>query len=70
MAAARPGGSQPSSGAFTDEVAFELSEGGEHVEDELAAGSGGVDRPLEAAEPDPALSQAGNRVDQVPERPA
>jgi hypothetical protein len=36
------------------------------MEDELAAGGGGVDRLLEAAEPDPTLSQAGNGVDQVP----
>jgi hypothetical protein len=41
----------PSGGAFADQVAFELSQGGEDVEDELAAGGGGVDRLLEAAEP-------------------
>jgi hypothetical protein len=35
------------------------------VEDELAAGGGGVDRLLEAAEPDAALGQAGDGVDQV-----
>jgi hypothetical protein len=57
-------------GAFADEVAFELGQGGEHVEDELAAGGGGVDRLLEAAEPDPALSQAGHGVDQVAKGPA
>jgi hypothetical protein len=34
------------------------------VEDELAAG-GGVDRLLEAAEPDAALGQPGDGVDQV-----
>ena len=33
-----PGGGQPSGGAFADEVAFELGQGGEEVEDELAAG--------------------------------
>src|SRR5215218_4040115 len=42
--------------------------GREHVEDELAAGGGGVDRLLEAAEPDPAVSQAGHGVDQMPQR--
>jgi hypothetical protein len=35
------------------------------VEDELAPGGGGVDRLLEAAEPDAALSQPGDGVDQV-----
>jgi hypothetical protein len=37
------------------------------MEDELAARGGGVDRLLETAEPDPALRQAGDGVDQVPE---
>jgi hypothetical protein len=37
------------------------------VEDELAAGGGGVDRLLQAAEPDATLSQLGSGVDQVPE---
>jgi hypothetical protein len=60
VAAAGPGG-----GAFADEVAFELGQGGEHVEDELAAGGGGVDRLLEAPEPDAAVGQAGDDVDQV-----
>jgi len=50
---------------FADEVAFELGQGGEDVEDELAAGSGGVDRLLEAAEPDAAVRQAGDGVDQM-----
>jgi hypothetical protein len=40
------------------------------MEHELAAGSGGVDRLLQAAEPDPLLGQPGDGVDQVPERPA
>ena len=57
----------PAAGAFADEVAFELGQGGEHVEDELAARGGGVDRLLEAAEPDPAVGQAGDGVDQVPQ---
>jgi hypothetical protein len=43
-AAAGPGGGQPRRSAFADEVAFELGQGGEDVEDELAAGGGGVDR--------------------------
>ena len=35
------------------------------MEDELAAGGGGVDRLLEAAEPDPTVGEAGDGVDQV-----
>jgi hypothetical protein len=64
MAAAGPGGSKPSGCPLADEVAFELGQGGEDVEDELAAG-GGVDRLLEAAEPDAAVGEAGDGVDQV-----
>jgi hypothetical protein len=60
-----PSGDQAGGGAFADEVAFELGQGGEHVEDELAAGGGGVDRLLEAAESDAAVGKAGNGVDQV-----
>jgi hypothetical protein len=58
---------RPAPGAFADEVAFELGEGGEDVEDEFAAGGGGVDRLLEAAEPDAAVGEAGDGVDQVPQ---
>jgi hypothetical protein len=64
-AAASPGSGQPSGGAFADEVAFELGQGCEHVEHQLAARGGGVDRLLEAAEPDPAVGQLGDGVDQV-----
>jgi len=60
VAAAGPGGGQPGGGAFADEVAFELGQGGEDVEDELAAGGGGVDRFLEAPEPNPTLGQPGD----------
>jgi hypothetical protein len=65
MAAPDPGRGQPSARPLADQVAFELSQGGEHMEDELAAGSGGIDRLLEAAEPDPTLSQSSDGVDQV-----
>jgi hypothetical protein len=38
------------------------------MEDELAAGGGGgVDRLLEAAEPNPTLGQAGDGVDRMPQ---
>jgi hypothetical protein len=67
VAPAGSGGGQPGGGAFADEVAFELGQGREHVEDELAAGGGGVDCLLEAAEPDAALGQAGDGVDQMPQ---
>jgi hypothetical protein len=66
-AAAGLSSGQAGGGAFADEVAFELGQGGEHVEDELADGGGGVDRFLEAAEPDAAVGQAGDGVDQVPQ---
>ena len=65
MAPAGPSSRQPSGRAFADEVAFEFGQGGEDVEDELAARGGGVDRLLGAAEPDPAVGQAGDGVDQV-----
>jgi hypothetical protein len=64
---ASPGGDQPGAGAFADQVAFELSQGREDVKDELAARRGGVDRLLQTAEPDLALGQAGDGVDQVPQ---
>ena len=67
MAAPNPGSSQPGGGAFADEVAFELGQGGKDMEDELAAGGGGVDRLLQAAESDAAVGQAGDGVDQVAE---
>jgi hypothetical protein len=66
-AAASPSGRQPSGRALADEVAFELGQGREDVEDELAAGGGGVDRLLQAAEPDAAPGQAGDGLDQVPQ---
>ena len=40
------------------------------MEDALAAWSGGVDRLLQAPEPDPTLGQPGDCVNQVSERPA
>ena len=40
------------------------------MKDELAARGSGVDRFLQATESDPALGQAGDGVDQVPQRAA
>ena len=37
------------------------------MEDELAARGGGVDRLLQAAEPDASVGQAGDGVDQMPQ---
>jgi hypothetical protein len=55
-----PGSGQPGGCAFADQVAFELGQSGEDVEDELAAGGGGVDCLLQAAESDPTVGQAGD----------
>jgi hypothetical protein len=60
-----PGRGQPGGRAFADQVAFELGQSREHVEDKFAAGGGGVDRLLERPELDAALSQAGDDVDQM-----
>jgi hypothetical protein len=38
VAAPGPGRGQPGTGPFSDEVAFELGQGGKDMEDELAAG--------------------------------
>ena len=62
VAAAGPGGGQPGAGAFADQVAVELGQGGEDVEDELAAGGGGIDRFLQAPEADAAVGQAGDEL--------
>ena len=56
--------------AFADEVTLELSQRAEDVEDELAAGGGGVDLLGEALKADPALRQGGDDLDQVLERAA
>jgi hypothetical protein len=39
------------------------------MEHQLAAGAGGVDRLLQAPEPDPAVGKAGDGVDQMPQGP-
>ena len=65
VAAPGPSRGQPGAGVFADEVAFELGQGGEHMEHELAAGGGGFDRLLQAAEPDAAFSESGDGVDQM-----
>ena len=67
LAAAGPGRGQPSGGALADEITFELGQGREHVEHKLAARGGGVDRLLEAPEPDPPVGKVGDGVDEMPE---
>jgi hypothetical protein len=49
VAAAGPDGVQACAGALADQLARELGERAEDVEDELAAGAGGVDALLQAA---------------------
>jgi hypothetical protein len=68
VAAAGPGRSQPGGRAFADQVAFQLGQGGEHMEDELPAGGGGVDRLLQAPEPDTTVGELTDGVDQVAQR--
>ena len=67
VAAAGPSRGQPGGGPFADQVAFELGQGGEDMKDELTAGSGGVDRLLQTAEPDPTLGELSDGVDQMPQ---
>ena len=57
-------------GALDDELADELRQRGEHVEDEAAAGGGGVDRLLQGAEPDAGLRRSSHDRDQVLQRAA
>jgi hypothetical protein len=54
-------------GAFLDEIAFEFGAGAEHVEDEAAAGGGGVDRFLERTEAAAASGECSDAVDEVGE---
>jgi hypothetical protein len=70
VAAAGPHRGQPRGRAFADQVAFELGQGGKHMEDELAAGGGCVDRLLQTAKPDSPVGKAGDGVDRMPQGPA
>ncbi len=54
--------------AFSDEIPFELGQGGEDMEHEPATGRGGVDRLLQRSEPDTSLPQCLQLVDQMPDR--
>src|SRR5512142_710882 len=61
---------QSSPGALPDQVAFELSERAEDVEDQLAAAGGGIDLLLQRLEADPPLLKQGDGVDEVAQRAA
>jgi hypothetical protein len=61
--------SGPSRGALDDQLADELGQCGEDVEDQPAAGGGGVQGLGQALEPDPALAQPADDADQVGQGP-
>jgi hypothetical protein len=63
--AAIAGRDQALVGADDDEFADELIERGEDMEDEPAAGGGGVEVLVQRGEADPAVAQFGNHVDEV-----
>src|SRR5512132_1420975 len=67
FASPRSGSGQAGLGALADDVAFELGERSEDVADELPAGRGGVDRLRDRFEAYPAVIEAGDRLDEVPE---
>ena len=70
LAAAGPGGGEPVVGALDDQVVLELGDRGEHVEEQPAAGGGGVDALGQGAQPDlAALQVVGERIE-VAHRPA
>jgi hypothetical protein len=64
-AAAGAGGLQAGDGAVPDDLPLELGQGPEEVEDQPAAGGGGVDGLAQGAEPDPAGVEIGDHLDQV-----
>jgi hypothetical protein len=70
MAPAGPRGGKARPGPLTDQVALELGQCGEDVEHELATRDSGIDRLLQAAEPDTTVGERGDGVDQVAQRAA
>jgi len=59
-AARGPGRFEAFAGAFDDELADELGEGGEDVEDEAAAGGGGVECFVQGPEADAGAAELGD----------
>jgi hypothetical protein len=51
---------------FADQVALELGQGGEDVEDQTPSGRGGVDALLQRAEPHATVGERGHGFEQVP----
>ncbi|MBB2742601.1 UNVERIFIED_ORG: hypothetical protein FHR35_002423 [Microbispora rosea subsp. rosea] len=68
--AAGASGGQALVGADDDEFADELREGGEDVEDEPAAGGGGVEVLMQRGEADATFAEVGDHVDEVLEAAA
>jgi hypothetical protein len=64
-AASGAGGGEAFAGAGDDELADELGQGGEDVEDEPTAGGGGVQVLVQALEPDVAGTQVADGGDQM-----
>src|SRR5690606_10384251 len=62
--AAGAGGGESFVGAFDDEFAHELGQGGEDVEDQVAGGGGGVDGFVQGAESDAVAAEVADDGDQ------
>jgi hypothetical protein len=67
---AGPGGCEACLCSLSDDVALELGKRSENVEDELLLGGGGIHRFGDRFEADPAVVEAGDRLDEVGEGPA
>jgi hypothetical protein len=67
--AAGPGGGQASGGAFADQAAFELGQGREDVEDELAAGMVVSIASCKLRNPIPRCSRRARRAGPAPGQP-
>ena len=67
--AATAGGVQALAGALDDQLADELRQRGEDVEDQPTAGGSGVQRLMQALEPDTAATQCADDGDQVGQGP-
>ena len=66
--AAGPGGGQAVAGALDEELAQELREGGEDVEDQATAGGGGVEALVQGPEPDPARAELADEGHELGQR--
>jgi hypothetical protein len=70
VAAARPCGVEAVLGALDDQLAFELGDRGQDVEEQPADRGGGVDALLQDPQPDLALLQLDGQGGEVLDRPA